>query len=80
MMERSEPGRIQVILNGVEKETVHSSSIMDLGWFVKSIASREGIKNFTLKVNGDSILHQDLGKVKIPDIKTLELSTFDVAR
>ena len=79
-LDKHENNGIKIIINGIEKDTVQNSSIIDLGWFVKSIASREGIKNFTMKVNGELIPHQDISKVKISDIKTLELSTFDVAR
>lgn len=79
-LDKHENSGIKIIINGIERDAVQNSSIIDLGWFVKSIASREGIKNFTMKVNGELIPHQDISKVKISDIKTLELSTFDVAR
>lgn len=71
---------IKVIINGIEKDTVQNSSIIDFGWFVRSIASREGIKDFTMKVNGEAIALNDIKNVKIPNVRTLELSTFDVAR
>lgn len=71
---------IKVLINGIEKDTVQNSSIIDFGWFVRSVASREGIKNFTIRVNGEAVSLYDMPKVKVADIKTLELSTFDVAR
>ena len=71
---------IKVIINGIEKDTVQNSSIIDFGWFIRSIASREGIKDFTIKADGEPISLYDIPNVKVMDIKTLELSTFDVAR
>ena len=71
---------VKVIINGIEKDTVQNSSIIDFGWFVRSVASREGIKDFTIRVNGEPVALNDIPHVKIQNIKTLELSTFDVAR
>ena len=71
---------VKVIINGIEKDTVQNSSIIDFGWFVRSIASREGIKDFTIRVNGEPVALNEIPHVKIQNIKTLELSTFDVAR
>ena len=71
---------IKVIINGIEKDTVQNSSIIDVGWFIRSVASREGIKDFTIRVNGEPIALYDIPNVKVSNIKTLELSTFDVAR
>ncbi len=71
---------IKVIINGVEKDTVQNSSIIDFGWFIRSVASREGIKDFTIKVNGEPVALNEIPHVKVPNIRTLELSTFDVAR
>ena len=71
---------IKVVINGIEKDTVQKSSIIDFGWFIRSVASREGIKDFTIKVDGKPVSLYDIPNVKVADIKTLELSTFDVAR
>ena len=71
---------VKVIINGIEKDTVQNSSIIDFGWFVRSVASREWIKDFTIRVNWEPVALNDIPHVKIQNIKTLELSTFDVAR
>ncbi len=81
MQEDSEnPREIKMYVDGTFKEYIQADTIIDFPLFISTYAKQEGIKNYHLRVNRDPVGRDQINKIHIEDVSSIEINTFDVAR